>query len=134
MCRRPSNLFVDSDFTPFLAKRGSHRVPEIAGGGTAGVSARLGLIGSYLHHLADKGGRVWLALSCSAMSIAVLCFEALQAEDSRRHHETSGSLCWSRPGREAIVLVGSYLHDFAGVASDQGKVSCLFRVARGDFR
>ena len=83
---------------------------------------------------ADKGGGVWLALSCSAMSIAVLCFEALQAEDSRRRHETSGSLCWSRPGREAIVLVGSYLHDFAGVASDQGKVSCLFRVARGDFR
>ena len=48
---------------PFLAQRGSHRVPEIAGGGTAGVSARLGLIGSYLPHLAGgcRQGRGGLA-------------------------------------------------------------------------
>ena len=37
MCRQPLKpLSGHSDFTPFLARRVSHRVPEIAGGGTAG--------------------------------------------------------------------------------------------------
>ena len=78
---------------------------------------------------ADEGG----GLAC----FKLLGNEALQAEDSRRRHETPGSISWSRPGREATVLVGSYLHDLAGGgggASDKGKGSCLFRVAQGDLR
>ena len=63
---------------------------------------------------ADEGG----GLAC----FKLLGNEALQAEDSRRRHETPGSISWSRPGREATVLVGSYLHDLAGGGGGGGGI------------